>query len=218
MSSPIASRPESKQALYDQIRQTSRDEVILKEMIRLGYWKQDHDKPSIPEALIQRKAEISKQMKELLKKQTLFMDREQALAEIHRIRKEESKKRRQELKEERLAKAQEKKRRWKELEATCILHLGPSYSHQLGDFASQPEKLAKHGLQDYPSHLALAEHMGISLRELKFLCYSREVSAVSHYKCFTIPKKSGGEREISAPQPRLKTQQYWIYELSLIHI
>ena len=215
MSSPTASRPESKQALYDQIRQTSRDEVILKEMIRLGFWKQDLDKPSVPEALIQRKAEINKRMKELLKKQTLFMDREKALAEIHRIRKEESKKRRQELKEERLAKAQEKKRRWKELESTCILYLGESYSHQLGDFTSQPQKLADYGLQDYPSHLALAEHMGISLRELKFLCFSRDVSAVSHYKRFAIPKKSGGERVISAPQDRLKTQQYWVYETLL---
>ena len=38
---------------------------------------------------------------------------------------------------------------------------------------------------------------------------NRKVSSVNHYQRFTIPKKSGGERLISAPMPRLKRAQYW---------
>jgi len=52
--------------------------------------------------------------------------------------------------------------------------------------------------------------MGITINELRFLAYQRDVSTVSHYQRFAIPKKSGGERIISAPMPRLKRAQYWL--------
>jgi len=207
----MSSRPATKQDLYDQIRQSSRDEVILDEMIRLGFWKKDGEH-KLPEDLIRRKGEITKRLRELAKNQRLFMDRYQALAEIHRIRKEESLKRRKELKEERERKEANKKQAWAEKKNKQILFLGKGYSYQLSKFEGSKEQLAKHGLDYFENHLALAEAMSISLRELKFLCFSREVSSSSHYKRFTIPKKTGGERLISAPQDRLKNQQYWIYE------
>ena len=52
--------------------------------------------------------------------------------------------------------------------------------------------------------------MGIKIGELRFLAYDRTVAKVDHYARFTIPKKSGGVREISAPMPRLKRAQYWV--------
>src|SRR5262249_14930317 len=56
----------------------------------------------------------------------------------------------------------------------------------------------------------LAGAMGITVGELRFLSYSRRVSAVSHYKRFQVPKKGGGLRQISAPMPRLKRAQEWV--------
>ncbi len=52
--------------------------------------------------------------------------------------------------------------------------------------------------------------MGISVGQLRFLAFSRHTSTISHYIRFKIPKKTGGERLISAPMPRLKAAQYWI--------
>jgi len=54
--------------------------------------------------------------------------------------------------------------------------------------------------------------MDLSIGELRFLSYDREVSKVSHYRRFLIPKKAGGTRLISAPMPRLKAAQHWLLE------
>jgi retron-type reverse transcriptase len=59
--------------------------------------------------------------------------------------------------------------------------------------------------------------MGIGLGELRFLAYDRALATVSHYQRFTIPKKAGGLRAISAPMPRLKRAQYWILDAVLVH-
>jgi retron-type reverse transcriptase len=46
--------------------------------------------------------------------------------------------------------------------------------------------------------------------QLRFLAFDRKTSRISHYIRFKIPKKTGGERLISAPMPRLKKSQHWI--------
>src|SRR5690606_12161151 len=58
----------------------------------------------------------------------------------------------------------------------------------------------------------LATLMGITINELRFLCFQKDVSRINHYRRFSLLKKSGGERLISAPMPRLKRAQYWILE------
>ncbi|MFX9209129.1 RNA-directed DNA polymerase, partial [Acinetobacter baumannii] len=65
---------------------------------------------------------------------------------------------------------------------------------------------------------ALADAMGVPLGELRFLAFNRKVASVNHYQRFTIPKKSGGERLISAPMPRLKRAQYWVLENILARV
>lgn len=51
----------------------------------------------------------------------------------------------------------------------------------------------------------LAEILGIKESSLTYILYALEES--EKYKKFSIPKKSGGEREICAPDPRLKNLQ-----------
>lgn len=51
----------------------------------------------------------------------------------------------------------------------------------------------------------LAEILGIKESSLTYILYALEES--EKYKKFSIPKKSGGEREICAPDPRLKSLQ-----------
>lgn len=45
----------ARQAIYERIREFSKDEVILEEMVRLGFWKADDGKPDLPEQLIKRR-------------------------------------------------------------------------------------------------------------------------------------------------------------------
>src|SRR6185436_2006127 len=64
----------------------------------------------------------------------------------------------------------------------------------------------------------LAAAIGVSLGQLRFLAFAREVSTTTHYRRFTIPKRSGGVRVISAPRDRLKRAQHWILEQVLAPI
>ena len=48
-----------RQQLYDQIRQSSKDEFILEEMKRLGFWNKRGDAPTVPEQLIKRKRVVN---------------------------------------------------------------------------------------------------------------------------------------------------------------
>ena len=52
--------------LYDRIRESSKDEVILEEMIRLGFWQRSEGQPSPPEDLIRRAGELNREISELL--------------------------------------------------------------------------------------------------------------------------------------------------------
>lgn len=74
------------------------------------------------------------------------------------------------------------------------------------------DQLQRHGLPMIETPQALADAMGITVPELRFLCFHREVARTTHYRRFTLPKKSGGERTISAPMPRLKRAQYWVLD------
>lgn len=80
------------------------------------------------------------------------------------------------------------------------------------------ERLQAFGLPVIEHAQQLAEVFGIGLAELRFLSYSRRTSTVRHYRQFVLPKKSGGERRISAPLPRLKRLQYWILENILLRL
>ncbi|HAO11521.1 MAG TPA: hypothetical protein DCQ51_10205 [Planktothrix sp. UBA8407] len=68
-------------------------------------------------------------------------------------------------------------------------------------------KLEDNGLPICNSHQDIAKLMKIRVKRLRFLAFSRNKS---HYTCFKIPKKIGGDRHISAPMPFLKKAQLWI--------
>ncbi len=60
--------------------------------------------------------------------------------------------------------------------------------------------------------------MNITQGELRFFAFYRPTSTVSHYIRFKIPKKIGGDRQVSAPMPRLKTAPTWILDCILCNI
>src|SRR5262249_32176 len=60
-----------------------------------------------------------------------------------------------------------------------------------------------------PTELAAA--LGLSVPRLRWLAFHTEVAARVHYVSFTVPKKSGGTRTLSAPHRTLGAAQKWIW-------
>lgn len=203
------SNSQSRQELYDEIKKSSKSEVILKEMKRLGYWHGDGEE-ALSEALLKEHEELSRELRELFSKGQIYTNREEAVKEVHKRRMATARKNRAERKLAREEDLKKKAEVWKEKKSKDIFYLGAGFSSELGKLESDTEKLAQYGLPILSSYMELAEKMEISLGELKFLSYARGVSKSGHYKRFLMPKKSGGERLISAPMPRLKAVQYWL--------
>jgi retron-type reverse transcriptase len=197
-----------RQQLYDRIRESSKDEVILEEMIRLGFWPRGEGQPSAPEELIRRNGELGRELSELYKKQSRWADPDRAIKEMHKLRKRAAMQRRQETKLRHARERQERALAWAERRKTDILYLGEGVSAGL----SKPAGARAPSLPLLPDAKALAAAMGVAVAELRFLAYERALSHVSHYQRFLIPKKSGGSRQISAPMPRLKRTQYWVLD------
>lgn len=110
---------------------------------------------------------------------------------------------------------------WKEVyqayQALNLIHLGDGvfYSDKPKPDGAEPEdraeRLTKREIPDFASPTQLAEAMGLSVSQLRWLCYLREVDTGTHYKTFSIPKRTPGERRIiRAPMPLLKKTQRWI--------
>jgi RNA-directed DNA polymerase len=197
-------------ALRARINETSKDEVILDEMIRRGFWKETDGQPSLPAELIRRQGDVRREMESLAADANAYQDPKRALKLIQLERMKAARERRIETKLRHAKERHDRATSWHARKAKEITHLGDSVSAALNGVAGKPEKLASLKLPAIADAAAMATAMGIKIGELRFLAYDRKVAKVDHYARFTIPKRTGGVREISAPMPRLKRAQYWI--------
>jgi len=202
----------TRQELYDRIRSSSKDEVILEEMIRLGFWPAQGLVPLDPADEVRRRGELHRQLAALQTEQSRLGNIEALKKELRRRRLEASKKKQEETKarreRERIARAQA----WAEKKKGEIVFLGRSVSGGLSGAASNLERLRAQGLPIVQSATEIAGALGITVPSLRFLAFSRRTATISHYVRFLIPKKTGGTRLISAPMERLKAAQHWILE------
>ncbi len=117
-------------------------------------------------------------------------------------------------KQQKKAEAEERKRKHREgvehRRKTDIIFLGRGVSRGLADRRSNIEKLTAAGLPVLASPNDLAQAMGINIPHLRWLAFHSEAATVSHYIRFTIPKKSGGTRELAAPHKHLANAQEWV--------
>ena len=200
----------TRQQIYDRIRQSSKEEYILEEMQRLGFWPKNDSTPTLPEQLIKKEGELQRELSTLLQEKSKFEDKEAVLAEMRKKRMEEAKKKRELSKQKKEAERIEKAARWKESKEKEIIYLGEGVSAGLNTIENNLPLLQKNALTAFANEVELAKAMGINIAELRFLSYHRSIATTSHYKRFGIRKKSGGMRIISAPMPRLKAAQYWV--------
>ncbi|HJL02962.1 MAG TPA: reverse transcriptase family protein [Polyangiaceae bacterium LLY-WYZ-15_(1-7)] len=118
--------------------------------------------------------------------------------------------------EERRVRRLLKKHAWAEYRRAHLVHVGVGvFHHDTADVDKYdlPDPDARRAENDLPplkDQHALAEALAIDIPTLRWLCYHREVDTGTHYRRWTIPKRSGGERLISAPKPTLMRCQRWI--------
>jgi len=202
--------PASRQELYDRLRNTTRDEFTLREMIRLGFWPSNNEVSSLPEQLIRQEADLERELRTLYSEKRRLEDEEAMLRELRKKRLAESRQKREETKRKREQERQDRAANWKKKKETEIGYLGESVSGGLNHTESDLAQLARYNLPVLNDAVSLAKALNVPVGELRFLTFSREVSKTNHYKRFYLPKKTGGQRLISAPMPRLKEAQYWV--------
>lgn len=206
----MAGQPSTREELYERIRSSSKDEVILEEMIRLGFWPARGEVPGDPGEEIRRRGELQRQLEELREKGRRLYNEKALIAEARKARMAESKRKQKETKERREGQRIARAQNWAKRKAAELLYLGEGVSGGLSQKTSDVVKLAHFGLPKLDSVEQLAQAIGVELKTLRFLAYNRRVSTISHYRRFLLPKKTGGTRLISAPMPRLKRAQTWV--------
>ncbi|WP_436856749.1 reverse transcriptase domain-containing protein [Citrobacter tructae] len=202
----------TRQQLYERIRETSKEEVILAEMIRLGFWDGEQEKPDLTAEFIAQRATLEKRLAELGQQQQLYSDPQKALRELHKARKKAALEKREQTRIARNQARYERAQQWHQKQQSEISWLGEGFSFGLSDTTQNEARLKQQNLPLLADSQTLATLMGITINELRFLCFQKDVSRINHYRRFSLLKKSGGERLISAPMPRLKRAQYWILE------
>lgn len=102
--------------------------------------------------------------------------------------------------------------------ATDIGFLGRGISRGLADRTSDASKLTGLGLPVLATPSDVASALGLQIRELRWLAFHSEATTRTHYVRFTVPKKSGGTRELAAPHRKLARAQHWILEQVLAKV
>ncbi len=128
------------------------------------------------------------------------------------------------LKEEARERDRLKREAWVAYQSAHLVHLGEGiYWNDDLDFdrwdLDEPEaRAALNELPPLDKPRQLAEALGLSIRELRWMTYHRDAATGLHYRRFTVPKADGSGREIWAPLPRLKAAQRWILREIVEHL
>jgi retron-type reverse transcriptase len=127
---------------------------------------------------------------------------------------EQDREARRQLKEQKKREAAERKRQHAVAVAlrrkTDIVFLGRGVSRGLADRNSDVSKLQSLGLPVLSTPSDVATPLGLTIPRLRWLAYHSEATQILHYVPFTVPKKSGGVRELCAPHEDLAAAQAWV--------
>ncbi|WP_348944471.1 reverse transcriptase domain-containing protein [Chitinibacter sp. FCG-7] len=212
--------PNSREAILQRMRDSSKDEVILEEMRRQGFWPKDEPSPeqAAALALIEREGELVRALHDLSQQLHQVEDPQAALKAMRKERMRLAREKREVTRRQQAQRRYDRALAWHTQQQNDITYLGEDVSQGLADPRCDEARLASKGLPHFSSVAVLAQAMGVTVAELRFLSFSRNVTRISHYRRFTVPKKTGGVRLISAPMPRLKRLQYWILEQILLKL
>jgi len=118
--------------------------------------------------------------------------------------------------EERRVRKQLRQQAWSAYRKAHLVHLGAEVFHHdtpdqdRYDLPDPDARRETNGLPELKDAKALAKALDLTIPQLRWLTFHREVDSDSHYQYWTIPKRDGGQRLISSPKPTLKKAQRWI--------
>ncbi len=123
---------------------------------------------------------------------------------------------RERIKAEKKAAAERRKlehaQRVAERKQSDIIFLGRGVSAGLADRRSNVERLTERSLPLLSSPADVAAALQLTIPRLRWLAFHTQAATRIHYVQFIVPKKSGGERMLSAPHKQLAAAQQWILE------
>jgi hypothetical protein len=104
---------------------------------------------------------------------------------------------------------------WAAYRRSHVVHLGAGvWWHDTADVdrfdADDPEKARRDRSLENWDVDAFAKAVGVPIARLRWFAYHRDVDSGTHYHRWTVPKRDGSPRLISAPKPDLKRVQRWI--------
>jgi len=201
---------DEKAKLYNLIVKRTSEHTLLERMRLYGFWPQAEDLPADPPDEAQERARLVQALGELSRTQGQAVDPERALAEERKRRWAESKQRRAEARAQREAGLEARRQAYAAYRADRIVHAGEGVSAGLQAGESDVARLEAHGLPVLRDAGELAKALGVTLSTLRWLTYHRRGATLVHYHRFEIPKKTGGQRLISAPKPALAGAQRWV--------
>ncbi len=133
-----------------------------------------------------------------------------------RLSKTERKRYKARREEERRVRKLLKAHGWAEYKKNHLVHVGVGFWHHdtadvdKYDIAEIEARREQNDLPPIKDQHALGEALGLTISQLRWLCFHREVDTGTHYRRWHIPKRTGGQRLISAPKPILMGAQKWI--------
>lgn len=190
------------------------EHTVLTRMRVHGFWPKGQGLPEDPadEAAERRRLEAER-TGALQAVGTLTPEKAAAALDEERKRRIlESRKVRDERIAARTEAARLRRQQWAAERVARIVHLGVSVSAKLQETRSDEARLLENGLPLLHGADDIARVLGISLAKLRWLTYHRRTSTLVHYHRFALPKKTGGQRHISAPKKTLKTAQQWVFD------
>ncbi len=158
-----------------------------------------------------REAYINQQLRE-----RGFLVERRSASDVGNMGEAEKARYKQKLKDEAAERRKIAAETWKAYKARHLVHLGEGvYWNDADDFdlldlPDAEERAAENGVPKLDTPKELAEALGLTIPELRWLAFHRDAATRVHYTRFFIPKKDGTKRAIWAPMKKLKAAQRWI--------
>ena len=209
----------------ERLKEVGKETYIREEMERLGFWP---PKEGVSEQALEAEAKLKilykelqaarLELREINAKLNLAGDIPALIREIRQIRIERVRTEREARKQERQRLREIRTQEDREWRKETLPYLGHGVSAGLRYEGGEPVKLEEQGLPALQTAADVADAIGITTQELAWLTYHRSAARQDHYTRFTIPKRSGGTRVISAPKRKLRTAQTWVLNRLLVSL
>lgn len=204
------------------LQEIGKAEFIREEMERLGFWPPEEGVTKQAQEAEAQLATLSPELhalrQELWKTDKEIREAGDIPVLLQKIRQRRIERVRAAREAKRQTKAAQKEQHLqedRERRQKTLPYLGHGVSAGLRYEGGDAARLEALGLPVLNTAEELANAIGVSPQRLAWLTYHRGAAALDHYARFTIPKRSGGVRVISAPKRQLRIAQHWVLETIL---